>query len=530
MRFSFSLRNTSFVRGFFVAFVLGFVVRLIPEVLSYPHPIGFDTIFYAWRIESGVVLYHWSQLFSSWWLFFALLIPVYNFLQVDPFLLLKLTAPLLFALNTCGIYYFARKALSWTAKKAVFAAFFFSFQMAALAISWHFYRNMLGLGVLLFALPWIKNSVKGFREFGIFVFLSVLVVFSHEFGSVILLVVVLGFLLNSLLRGERRESVKILTAASLAFALFSATVCLAIFPVQYAVDTNVIQVYQPSGHYEGPLFFFANYLTVYDTVQHYPTYFDLVAHVLSLFAMLYIVVLPLALVGFFRDKVLDWWTGWLLVGSLGLLITPFMALEMWSRWMLMLVYPFSFYAVNGITKALASGGQSVGPDFRWVSSMKLSKRVVKPILVLSFSLGLMFMCTPLFYGRAGVFGLPTTVSYVPSTMQSNSVPLVDVGDTIRVMKWLDEHMDKESVLLAQDAFFWYAKLYLDDWHTLVYFKHDIEGSIYEAIERGYREIYFVWWNEDIGWYGFAVPESFGTVRSSGRISAFEYSGEMVWRE
>lgn len=323
---------------------------------------------------------------------------------------------------------------------------------------------------------------------------------------------------------------KILTAASLAFALFSATVCLAIFPVQYAVDTNVIQVYQPSGHYEGPLFFFANYLTVYDTVQHYPTYFDLVAHVLSLFAMLYIVVLPLALVGFFRDRVLDWWTGWLLVGSFGLLITPFMALEMWSRWMLMLVYPFSFYAVNGITKALGSGGQSVGPDFRWLSSMKLSKRVVKPILVLSFSLGLMFMCTPLFYGRAGVFGLPTTVSYVPSTMQSNSVPLVDVGDTIRVMKWLDEHMDKESVLLAQDAFFWYAKLYLDDCHTLVYFKHDIEGSIYEAIERGYREIYFVWWNEDIGWYGFAVPESFGTVRSSGRISAFEYSGEMVWRE
>ena len=523
MRFSFSLQNISFVRGFFVAFVLGFVVRLIPEVLSYPHPIGFDTIFYAWRIKSGVVLYHWSQLFSSWWLFFALLIPVYNVLQVDPFLLLKLTAPLLFALNTCGIYYFARKALSWTAKKAVFAAFFFSFQMAALAISWHFYRNMLGLGVLLFALPWIKNGVKGAKKLLIFASLSVLVVFSHEFGSVILLVVVLGFLLNSLLRGERRESVKILTAASLAFALFSATVCLAIFPVQYAVDTNVIQVYQPSGHYEGPLFFFANYLTVYDTVQHYPTYFDLVAHVLSLFAMLYIVVLPLALVGFFRDRVLDWWTGWLLVGSFGLLITPFMALEMWSRWMLMLVYPFSFYAVNGITKVLDSHTRSISPDFRWLRWMRLSKRMVKGILILSFSFGLIFMVTPLYYGRFGVFGLPVTVSYVPSTMQSNSLPLVDVESVVLALQWFDTNMDGDSALLAQDAFFYWTKLFVSDSHCIVYFKSDFESALEVTKERQFTHVYFVWWNENIGWYGLTVPRHFIPVFTIGRISVYEYT-------
>lgn len=33
--------------AFFLLFMLGFVVRLIPEVLSYPYPIGFDTVFYA---------------------------------------------------------------------------------------------------------------------------------------------------------------------------------------------------------------------------------------------------------------------------------------------------------------------------------------------------------------------------------------------------------------------------------------------------------------------------------------------------
>lgn len=522
-------QNLSFGRGLALAFMIGFFVRLLPEVLSFPYPIGFDTIYYAWRIESGVVLYHWSQLFSSWWLLFALLVPVRQTLQVDVFLLLKLTAPLLFGLNTCGIYYFASKALSWTARKAMFAAVFFAFQIAALGISWHFYRNMLGLGILLFALPWIKSSVKNVREFAVFALLSVFVVFSHEFGAVILFVVVLRFSLSSVVKGARRDSLKVLMAASLALAVFLPDVYFFVFPVQDipGAQPNVVSVYQPSGHYQGPFFFFTNYLTVRDTVQHYPTYPNLVSHILSLFALLYIVIFPLILVGLFRHRILDWWTILLLIGSFGALVTPFFALEMWSRWMLMLVYPFTFYAVNGIGKILKSGGHSASTALRRVNWMRLSRRSVSLILVLSFSIGLVFMSTPLISGRAGVFGLPTTVFYVPSTMQSNSLPLVDVDGTVGAMNWLNAQMDRESVLLAQDAFFHWASLYLDKAHTLIYFKHNLNSAIEAAVEQRFDRLYFVWWNEDIGWYSLKVPETFAPVYGADRISVFEYHGEMV---
>jgi len=524
MRLRFNLRNISFAQGFLFAFVLGFVVRLIPEILSYPYPIGFDTIYYAWRVKSGVVWYHWTSVFSSWWLLFAFLIPLQKVSQTDPFLLLKLTAPVLFGLNACGVYYFAVKALSWTTKKGLFAALFFSFQMAALGISWHFYRNMLGLGVLLFALPWIKNGVKNMKEFLAFVLLSMLVVLGHEYGSVVLFVVVLGVVLSGFLKGAKKGALKVLMSAFPALALFLASVYFMVFPVPYVIETNVIRVYQPAGHYQGLFFFFTNYLTVFDSVQYYPTYLDLASNVFSLFALLYIVVLPLVLVGFFRDGVLDSWTALLFIGAFGALIMPFFALNLWNRWMLMLVYPFTFYAANGVVKVVRSGGKSVGPAFRWLVWMKLSKRFVKLILVLSFSLGLVFMATPLFYGRAGVFGLPTTVSYVPSTMQSNSLPLVDVDDTIKVMRWLDVQMGGESVLLAQDAFFWWARLYLDGSHTIVYFKNDVKGAIDVAMERGFSGLYFVWWNENIGWYGLSLPSGFVSVYTSGRISAFEYYG------
>ena len=39
------LAGLSFKQGILLAFVIGFVVRLIPELLSFPYPIGWDTIY-----------------------------------------------------------------------------------------------------------------------------------------------------------------------------------------------------------------------------------------------------------------------------------------------------------------------------------------------------------------------------------------------------------------------------------------------------------------------------------------------------
>lgn len=272
------------------------------------------------------------------------------------------------------------------------------------------------------------------------------------------------------------------------------------------------------------MFFFTNYLTVHDSFQFYSSYFDLVLSMFSLFALFYAVVLPLVLIGFFRDRILDSWVLLLLVGSFGAVVVPFFALDLWSRWMLMLVYPLTFYAANGVARVFRAGGRSVNPGFRWLGWLKLSKRTVNVLLVVSLSLGLVYMTVPLFFGRAGVFGFPTTVSYVPSTMQSTTVPLVDVDGTVRSIEWLNARMDGGSVLLAQDAFFYWSRLYLDGGRSLVYFKSDVLGAVDLAFQRGFSRVYLVWWSVDIGWYGLTVPEGFVSVYSSGRISVFEFVG------
>ena len=506
------------------AFSVGLVIRLVPELLSYPHPIGFDTVYYAWRIKSGVVWYNWSEFFSSW-LFYGILVPVYNYVQGNPFLVLKVSAPLLFGLNACGIYYFARKALNWTSRKALFSALVFSFQVAALAISWEFYRNLLGLGFLLFALAFLKDVGKGVKESLLFVLFSVLVMFSHEFTSIILFVAVAGVALISYLKNARATVIRILGAFAPALALFLGKIYFIAFPVAYTVHAGlVLKAYQAAGHYGGVLGLFANYLRVFDTVQSYPSYFVLFSSVFSLFVLLFVFVLPLVLVGFFRDRVLDSWFGLLLAGGFGAVIVPWFAPDMWSRWMLMLVYPFTFYAANGIGKIVHAGGLSVSPSWRRLNWLKVSKRAAKGLLVVSSCFGLVFMACPLLFGRFGLVGLPTTVNYVPSTMQSNSLPLVDVDDAVNALKWVNARMDNSSAFLAQDAFYSWSQLYLSDKHAMVYFKNDFDRAIAVAHEHGFDTVYFVWWNTNIDWYGITVPSSFVQLTSFGRISVYLHVG------
>jgi hypothetical protein len=483
-----------------ICFVFGFVVRLIPELLVFPYPIGYDSIYYAWRLQTNLVWLDWSNVFSPW-LLYAGLVGVFNATRLDPFLLVKLAAALLFGFNACGIYYFATKGLGWTVKKGLLAALFFSFQMAALAFSTNFYRNMLALGILLFALPMIKNEFKTSKRFLVFAFLSVMVVFAHEYGSVILFTLVLGLLASRFLKRTDFDVVKLSVAVLPALALFLVSFYFMVFPVARLVDPNVIRVFELTGTYPGALSFMRNYLAPYATAQYSVGYLDLVSQVFWLFAGLFIVVLPLVLVGLFKDRVLSSWTLLLLVGAFGVLVMPFFALDWWYRWMLMLVYPFTFYAVNGITRILRAFRRTFDsplPRVRWA---KLASWTVKLVLVLPFISGLLFMAT---------------------SMQGRAVPLNDVDDTIRALQWLDAQMENGSALLTHDAFSNWVRLYLDDSHMAILFKDDVQGAVELALQRGFSHVYFVWWNQKISWFDLTMPKGFVSVYSSGRVSAFEY--------
>jgi hypothetical protein len=513
-------------KGIFLSFILGFAIRLVPEILSYPYPIGFDTVYYAARIESGVVWISSASVFSMW-LYEGILVSVERIVQIDPFLLLKLVAPLLFGLNVCGIYFFSRKALNWKIKTAFIAAFFFAFQLASLRLSWDLHRNLLGSAILLFALP-LTTGVRKNRNYGILLGLSILLVLSHALVFVMFLAVVLAMSLRDWLRRDKLRSLRLLAVASpsvvmllLGFFVFRPA---GYFPENVLESGDIIHQ-SPAGF---P--FLVDYVSVSDSAQHYPSYLDLVLHVFSLFCVLYLWWLPLVIVGFFRSETLDACTMLLFFGSFDALITPFFAVDFWNRWMFMLVFPFTFYATRGVEKLLLSGGESVVSDFSYVNRIKINRRRVVAIFSVAVVFGAAFLTVPPFFDRFGVFSIPTTTPYLPSTALYNSIPLRDVRSTIEAFEWLDENMNANSSVLVHHAFLWWSDLYLDKNHTAIHFVRDVESASEAAFKQGYNRMYMIWWNEpllewrdeDIGWYGINVPNYFVSVFSSDRISIYQH--------
>jgi hypothetical protein len=496
-----------------LVFLAGFLVRLVPEVLAGAAPIGFDTVYYAAVMKSGVVWSHWNSFFTSTWLLYALTVPLYSVSQVDPFLLLKAVAPALYGLSMAGMYWVGRKMLGWEVKLCLAAAGLFVFQLASLRISWDLLRNTLGMGLLLFALPFV-GKIGSRRDFALFALLSLLAVFAHEYAGVALVVIVLGVVVWRMVRRKvgRAEGLTVLAALP-ALAVFSVGMFLRFFPVRYAVQTNVFSTNEGSA---GRYMFFANYLAVNDGVFHYPSYANLLVDVALLFAFLYLSYLFLVWKGWFKNDVLSVWTILLLVGSFGCLAWPFFAPDLWDRWMLMLVYPFTFFAVNGLSKLMQGSSRRA----RKLGGFK--RKAVFGALGVTMLLGSVYLATPVLMNTVnnGVFVLPYVSAHFCS---APAVPYQDVGSVGQAMTWLNTRMDGNSCAMVNHVFSLWGKLYLSKSHATVEFWNDAGVALDDAVNNGYGSVYFIWWNTNIGWYNVSVPSQFVRLSDFGRISVYEFT-------
>jgi hypothetical protein len=495
---------------------VGFLVRLVPEVLAFPNPVGFDTVYYALFIKNGVVWGSWASVFTSSWLLYAFIVPAYSVVGGDPFAVLKVAAPVLFGLNVAGVYWFARKMLGWSVLLSMVAGGFFAFQLGALRISWDLLRNTLGMSLLLFTLPLVK-TVDSRRGFFGFVVLSLLTVFAHEYAAVALLVIVLCGVLWRVLKGRFERFWQRLTLAIVpALIVFVTGLFLRVLPLGAAGTSRLIDAGDSVSGRVGGLFFLVDYLQVRSAVDSYATYGSLVFSVLVLFGVLYLSYFVLVLKGYFRSEILDVWTGLLLVGAVGCLVLPFFALEYWHRWMFMLAYPFTFYAINGLRRTgIVSGLRTVGKRFR-------PYRLVYRLMVLvTVVLGIVYLMTPVLMTRFDS-SLPSVTMTSAYFSVSPTVPYEDVDSVVAVMGWLDTNMSEGSCVLLQHAFLSWGQIYLDETRAIVHFEVDPEKAVGVAVQHHFDRILFVWWNVEIGWYGIRVPDNFVQVHSVGRLSVYEY--------
>jgi hypothetical protein len=479
----------------FLAFIIPLIVRAVPEILMNQYLVGFDTIgFYipntlTW-LSNGVS--SWS-LMSSAPLLYILLMGITS-IGVPITVTLKILGPLVLGLLGFATYYYAHKGLSWSSKKSLTVAILSTLYFVALRISWDMFRSELALIFLFLTLTILQKNRISIRNGLLLSLMMALVVFSHQLVAIIMFAIITAMITNYSLKKKKTELSRVIVCS-----IPAALILLLIIYINYFVFSSPVMSY--SVNYSGGFETLA-------TVSH----FDLVINTLGFLMFCYLPLVPLFIFGLRRSKSnihFNAWILWAIIPILLVVLSPntyFLGGVLPFRWILLLTYPLSFYAVEGLFAI----------KWNW---HKIAYKVAVGSIIGILSVG--FLALPN-NGAFGYFGSYPT--YVPKSMLQNTVQLSDCQDTSNALRWAQNNMASDGFLLVHEAFYGWAMLGFNSSRLIPYFFGNLTDAVNTQLDKNSTNpLYLIWWVNGTGWYGqTTVPAIFKELYSSGNIAIYQY--------
>jgi hypothetical protein len=488
-----------------LAFSIPAGVRSIPQILSGPYPIGFDTIRYISSIQSGYVFSLGAIGFFKGTNLFYVLAALPYALSHDAVGTMNVLGPLLLGILCFMVYIYARKLLFWTGWKSLIVAILVSVYFVSLRNSWDLYRQTLGIIFLLGALVSLKYFPSP-RKYYVSSALMVLTVLSHELTGVILFFIVGLQALNYLVKRSGKEFGFLLICVSLPLALF------------------LFQIYSPqTGGVNLPSVAVATTPSV-----------SLALYISGLIVFCYAIILPFVFLGLVKVKN-SYLLSWILL-CLGIplieMLNPNLPLYIWYRWILLLVYPLMFFFVEGLDRVWRYSRQYKSK----ISRLLLKVFIIGYILSLLTLSGFYLTTTP--ENPFPYFQSSSYYSSIPSSMLQNSISIKDNPSVINCFNWVNYNTTKDSALIEHYALYDLAIIYVKNhlivsinqesstWSTsqnVTSYIKNMELSAKAELSDGHDAVYTVWWIEGKGWYGIPnLSTDFKEVFQSGDMAVYLY--------
>ena len=421
-------KNTGSLK-FVAVFVLALVLRALPEFLGGKYPVGFDAL--GGYVPAVLALPDVSPMRLFGWVYSPLAIYLLWFVRavtcVDVYLLLKVVGPVFFGLFGVSFCYLLSRGLGWGDKKSFFVSVFLLLQPAVMRMGWDQLREELGLMFLFVLLAVTKmDLVKGARcKPFLFVVLSVLIVFSHQLAAILFFVVVIFQLFGVMIK-RRKEFWYGLVAVVPAACFFVWQFYMTYF-VELEFSSHFMPLHLPGGT---GLFVFKNYF-LSDPRFLGGDYWSVLGYVGCLSLYVFVPLIPLAVKGFFRDRVFTPMLVWLCVTSFSIVVFPWFAFAEYWWWILLLPIPLTVFAGEGLDR------------LRAFSDVKQFRKAVIGIALLGVvAFGYAASVIPI--------GYPYAYYYMPSGLVESSVPLEDIPDIKNAMQWANEHIPDGSTVIVPE--------------------------------------------------------------------------------
>ena len=396
--------------SYLIVFSVAVILRLVPEILASPYPIGYDVINYYLPILKNFDD-HWTSVSNQFPLYIVLLYGINSIFHIDPRIVITASAVMIFGSFSLVICSIARNIFHLNNFQSIFLSFFVIFQVSLLRTSWDLHKDMLALTITLYCLSYLGTISNVSKRIMLTILpLSIISVLSDR---------MIGFLLTSVLIVysivKRERMIAILAAiTSIIFAV--------VFFNSIDIIRNNILLGSTSN----------------DALQQ--SYNSLNLGVL--FLVMCGILLPTGVIGFMKAKnvILKIPLIISLAGSFTWIIYPNTSALLPDRWIIIFSIFLSIFSGYGFATLIESKRIAL-------SHKKLNNYLV--ILIPFLFLGSVFATSPNgsylnFYGLFHEY----VHYYDPMTMQYNSISIPESHSLVSLIDWMNNNTSSGSIIVG----------------------------------------------------------------------------------
>ncbi len=462
-----------------LAFLAPLCIRSVPEIIAGPFPIGYDTMgaYVPMMLDWGSGNFAGFDPKIGGWIIFALFGLIYRATHLDPILIVKIAAPILYGVLGSAEYVFGRRVLAWGRKKSFLLVMIASLYFVSLRLSWDLFRNTLGVALMLFALAFEKkvSTRRGALTFASLVYL---VTVTHLLAATLLI----AFIFVEVMKTGDNRLRKIVCAVPSLFQFGLSLWGLGMVgELAVAGGSQTLEGFAAIG---------------------YPVY-------------VFFPLIPLAIFGV-RGLCNSSAKYWIAMCTLGVLlgVSPLsLRLVAPFRWTIMMSIPLSIYATNGFARLSQKGLGDHPIRGQRFPKVRLRSFGVSLYVLALLILGVSYLALP----------VGNTFAYYrfqsPSSMLQSTVPLEDSQYLVKDLEWLASSIGPGYVLMAHHTIYGWAEMFFHAKNPIIWFYPD--RSLGEALQmtlaEGYSHIYTVWWNDS------SIPKGFVIVHQEGPFGVFLYA-------
>ncbi len=424
---SFTL-DLKLIKRLLFCFLVGCLIRIIPELIAYPYPIGYDTINYYIPLAAGFQ----HEPFQ----FYTYLIYIFkSFIPLHSQSLILCLSSITYGIFSVSIYLLLK---GLNLKPAWYMTIYILFQISALRTTWDLQKDILALSftfLIFYLILDNKNTyyyiTRKIINFGLIILLVIITLLTDNMISFLLIISLSIYFLI-------KKDIKYIISLTIIIISIISFLVLVDNTKNDSIITNI-----------------NNILTL--NIKENVNYSQL--NLGTLFIMMNILSFPLFIYGLInlRQLLLYIPLSMALCGSFTWLVLPHSAILLPDRWIIIAGIFMSIFSSYGLITLFSNYED------------KLNYKILLPILSFYIVIGLFYMILPYDYSLPiyWIFA-EYTHHFVPSTMQFNSIDIVDNRDLSIVIDWLNNHTTPKSIIYGDPYLRGWMKTSLKDQRIFQY--------------------------------------------------------------